>query len=177
MCSHREHVSHPSAGVAPVNSDLNLPPITTGGLLTGLAVVVGGIVLAVLVRIVVRPLLRWRGRSESASVVFSRLLQWVVVLLTFVSAVTAVFPSVKPVNALGGLGIVSIAAGIAFQTVLGNMFAGIVLLGRDGFRVGDQISVTDVAGTVTAISLTNTAVRTFDGRQVLIPNSLVHGTC
>ncbi|GAA4406253.1 hypothetical protein GCM10023168_20860 [Fodinibacter luteus] len=49
-----------------------------------------------------------------------------------------------------------------------------VILARDKFRVDDQIAVRDVAGTVTAISLTSTAVRTFDGRLVLIPNSLVH---
>ncbi len=77
-----------------------------------------------------------------------------------------IFPSVKPVNALGGIGMLSIAAGIAFQTMLGNMFAGIVILARDIFRVGDQIAVQDVAGTVGEINLTSTVVRTFDGRLV-----------
>lgn len=45
-------------------------------------------------------------------------------------SITVVFPSVEPVNLLGGIGVVSIAAGIAFQTVLGNMFAGLMLLSR-----------------------------------------------
>src|SRR5690606_12129448 len=70
--------------------------------------------------------------------------------------------------------VLTIAAGIAFQTVLGNMFAGIVILARDKFRVNDQIAVRDVAGTVTAVSLTSTTVRTYDGRLVLIPNAVVH---
>ncbi len=105
---------------------------------------------------------------------FSSLARWLVLLLAFTAALTVVFPSVKPVNALGGIGVLSIAAGIAFQTVLGNMFAGIIILARDKFRVDDQVAVRDVAGTVTGVSLTSTTVRTFDGRLVLIPNSVVH---
>ncbi len=77
-------------------------------------------------------------------------------------------------NLLGGIGVVSIAAGIAFQTVLGNMFAGIVILTRDRYRVGDQISVGEHRGTVVEMGLTSTSVRTYDGRLVLIPNGTLH---
>jgi small conductance mechanosensitive channel len=152
----------------------SLPPITWDGVALGLAVVLGGYLVGRCIGWAVGGLLLWRGRSQSASAMFSSLAQWLVVLLSFVAAVTIVFPSVQPVNALGGIGILSIAAGIAFQTVLGNMFAGIVILARDTFRVDDQIAVRDVAGTVTAVSLTSTTVRTFDGRLVHVPNAVVH---
>ncbi len=99
---------------------------------------------------------------------FGALGQTVTILLSVAAALTVIFPSVKPVNALGGIGVLSIAAGIAFQTMLGNMFAGIVILARDIFRVGDQIAVQDTVGTVSKISLTSTIVRTFDGRKALI---------
>lgn len=105
---------------------------------------------------------------------FAALRQALTMVLCVAAALTLVFSSVKPVNALGGIGVLSIAAGIAFQTVLGNMFASIVILARDIFRVGDQIAVEEVAGTVTEISLTSTVVRTFDGRKALIPNSVIH---
>jgi small conductance mechanosensitive channel len=153
---------------------LDLPPVTWEALSLGFAILLAGWSVSRAVRWVTRGVLRWRGRSPSASHMFSILAQWLVLLMSFAATVTVVFPSVRPVNALGGIGILSIAAGIAFQTVLGNMFAGIVILARDTFRVEDQISVGDVAGTVTAIALTSTRVRTFDGRLVHIPNSLVH---
>nr|WP_246290333.1 mechanosensitive ion channel domain-containing protein [Nocardioides marinus] len=105
---------------------------------------------------------------------FATLTRWVVLVVAFAATVTVIFPSVQPVNALGGIGVLSIAAGIAFQTVLGNMFAGIVILARDTFRVDDQVAIRDVAGTVTAVSLTSTSVRTFDGRLVHVPNAVVH---
>ncbi|WP_204163472.1 mechanosensitive ion channel family protein [Nocardioides gilvus] len=154
--------------------DLQLPPITWENIALGVVVLLVGWLASRVLGWLTRRILLWRGRSPSASTMFAALTRWLVLLLSFAAAITVIFPSVRPVNALGGIGVLSIAAGIAFQTVLGNMFAGIVILARDKFRVNDQIAVRDVAGTVTGISLTSTAVRTYDGRLVLIPNSVVH---
>ncbi len=157
-----------------VDGAVALPAITWQAVAWGLAILVGGYLLSRVLGWCTRTFLLWRGRSSSASAIFGALARTLAQLFSFAAAVTVVFPSVRPVNALGGIGVITIAAGIAFQTVLGNMFAGMVILARDKFRIEDQIAVRDVAGTVTAISLTSTAVRTFDGRLVLIPNSLVH---
>lgn len=168
-------MSSPAPPSAQVLRDaLELPPVTGEALLVGVLVLAAGWLLGRIVRWATRRVLHWRGRSPSASEIFAALAQALVLVVSLAAALTLVFPSVKPVNALGGIGVLSIAAGIAFQTVLGNMFTGIVILARDIFRVGDQISVDDVAGTVTRISLTSTVVRTFDGRKALIPNSVIH---
>ena len=153
---------------------LALPPVTVEAVVLGITIVLGGWVLGRVIRWAAVPVLHWRGRSPSASRMFAALAQGIVVLLAVAAALTVVFPSVEPVNALGGIGVLSIAAGIAFQTVLSNMFAGIVILARDVFRVGDQIAVEEISGTVTEINLTSTIVQTFDGRKVLIPNAVVH---
>jgi len=58
--------------------------------------------------------------------------------------------------------------------VLGNLFAGVILLTREPFRGGDQVAIGDVRGTVVRINLRETEIRTFDGRRVIIPNSVVH---
>ena len=155
---------------------LSLPSVTWETAGTGLAVLSIAAVCAIAARVGVRGYLRWRGRSSSAASVFSRVTFWVVVAVGVGTAVTVVFPSVQPVDLLGGIGVISIAAGIAFQTVLGNMFAGLVLLSREAINVGDQVDVDGVRGTVTAMALTTTTVRTFDGRQVLIPNSTMHSS-
>lgn len=151
-----------------------LPPVTGEGLLWGAGALVVGFLLGRLGKLAVRALMRWRGRGDSSAEVFGRLTSWVWGTLGVAAALTIIFPSVKPVDVLGGVGVISIAAGIAFQTVLGNMFAGIVLLARDRFRVGDQIAVDEYSGTVTGTRLTSTSLRTFDGRLVLIPNAVMH---
>ena len=153
---------------------INLPQVTWAGLGLGLAAIAVGLVLGLLIRLAVLGVMRWRGRGQAAAAVFSRLGFWLGLSLGLLAALAIVFPSVRPVDILGGVGVVSIAAGIAFQTVLGNMFAGIVMLARDKFRVGDQIQVDDHRGTIVAMGLTSTSVRTFDGRLVLIPNAVLH---
>ena len=153
---------------------LELPPITWQAVILGLTVALCGYVLSRLMNWTTSRFLYWRGRSDSSRRVFAGLVQAAVIVISLGAALTIVFPSVKPVDILGGIGLFSLAIGIAFQTVLGNMFAGMVILARDRFRVGDQISLKDHAGTVVEMQLSHTAIRTFDGRLVLIPNSALH---
>lgn len=152
----------------------SLPEITWTGVAVALAVLVGAYVLSRLVRAGTSSTLRWRGRGPEASRIFGQLAGYGVLALGVGAALTILFPSIEPVNILGGVGVISIAAGIAFQTVLGNLFAGIVMLSRDRFRVGDQIAVQETAGTVVAMGLSATEIRTFDGRLVLVPNGTLH---
>lgn len=151
-----------------------LPPITWTGVGYGVLAAVIGWLLSHVMRVVVRKLLIWRGRSPSSAGVFGRLTGWVLIFLGIGVGLTIAFPSVRPVDVLGGVGVISIAAGIAFQTVLGNMFAGLVLVSRDKFRIGDQVAVEDYSGTIVRIDLTSTTVRTFDGRLLVIPNGVLH---
>ncbi len=162
------------SGLHPTAQAINVPDVTWQAVAVGVGTLLAFVVVGWLVRWIVVGLLTWRKRGPSAVSVFGLLAQWLVVLLGIGVALTIVFPSVRPVDILGGLGVISIAAGIAFQTVLGNMFAGIMILSRGRFRVGDQIGVREVRGTVTGISLNSTTVQTFDGRQVLIPNQIMH---
>lgn len=153
---------------------LDLPQVTWEGVGFGLLALLLGIAVGQLARLAVSATMRWRGRSEGSAAVFGRLASWLFAFIGFGAMLTIVFPSVRPVNILGGVGVISIAAGIAFQTVLGNMFAGIVLLGRDRFQKGDQIAVGEHRGTVVRMGLTSSSVRTFDGRLVIVPNGVLH---
>ena len=89
-------------------------------------------------------------------------------------AATVIFPTVKPVDVLGSLGFFSIAVGFAFRDILENLLAGLLLLFRAPFRVGDEVDVEGTRGSVVEINLRETVLRTYDGRQVLIPNSTVY---
>lgn len=94
----------------------------------------------------------------------------IVVLL----AMAVTFPSVKPVDVLAGLGFFSVAVGFAFQDILENTLAGVLLLFRQPFRSGDQVEVLEQAGTVAGITIRETQITTFDGELVIIPNRDVY---
>lgn len=162
------------SGVETAFSHLGFPAVTWQNLGFGLAALALAIVIGWVLRMAVHRFLTWRGRGTSAAKVFGSLAAWVVGLFGFAAALTLVFPSVRPVDVLGGVGVITLAAGIAFQTVLGNAFAGIVILARDLYRVGDQVEVGGHAGTITHMGLSATTVQSFDGRKKLIPNSTMH---
>ncbi len=142
-------------------------------LAVAICIVAAGWVVARLVRRVLRR--RWRQRnSESFAVVISKLVSWIVLGLFTIVAVTVTFPSVKPVDLLAGLGFFSIAVGFAFQDILENTLSGVLLLFRQPFQTGDQVTVQDTTGTVQGITIRETRIITFDGRLIIIPNADVY---
>jgi small-conductance mechanosensitive channel len=115
-----------------------------------------------------------RSRTPSFANVISKLTSWMVVIVSALVALAVTFPSVKPVDLLAGLGFFSVAVGFAFQDILENTLAGVLLLFRQPFRSGDQIKVVDQSGTVTEINIRETRITTFDGESVIIPNRDVY---
>jgi len=67
-----------------------------------------------------------------------------------------------------------VAIGFAFQDIFQNLLAGILILLREPFRVGDEITSGDYTGTVEAIETRATFIRTYDGKRVIIPNADIY---
>ena len=74
---------------------------------------------------------------------------------------------------LGAVGLLGLAFGLAFQDILRNWLSGFFLLIERPFHIGDDISVGDHTGTVEAVELRTTVLRTPDGRKILVPNQMV----
>lgn len=71
---------------------------------------------------------------------------------------------------LAGLGIAGLAAGLAAQETLANLVAGFVLLWDRPFRVGDLVTIDGFQGQVAELGLRSTRIRTYEGREVVLPN-------
>jgi small-conductance mechanosensitive channel len=75
---------------------------------------------------------------------------------------------------LGGLGVSSVAIGFAFKDILQNMLAGVLILLRQPFQVGDEIVSGGHTGKVEKIETRATFIKTYDGRRVVIPNADIY---
>lgn len=118
---------------------------------------------------------RYLARERpSLAHVLGRVSVLLLTVLGLLAAATIAFPTVKPVDVLGSLGIFSIAVGFAFRDILENLLAGLLLLFRAPFRTGDEIAVEGTRGTVVEINLRETVIRRYDGQQVLVPNATVY---
>ncbi len=72
--------------------------------------------------------------------------------------------------AIAGLGISSVVLAFAAQKTLENLLGGISILGDQVIHVGDSCRVDGTVGTVEAINLRSTRIRTLDSTELSIPN-------
>ncbi len=123
---------------------------------------------------IIRKSARHRDRPSLGDVA-SSLVRWSLTVLGFMLAITIVAPSLSPGDLIAGLGVSSVAIGFAFKDILQNMLAGILILLRQPFAVGDQIVVSSGhEGTVERIETRATIIKTYDGRRVVIPNTDIY---
>ena len=112
------------------------------------------------------------NRVTTQAQVLRRVAVAVVIVCGVVGAVMT-FPSAR--FAMGSLvasaGLVSVIAGLAAQSTLGNVFAGIQLATTDAIRVDDVVDVNDLHGQIEEITLTYVVVKVWDERRLILPST------
>lgn len=75
---------------------------------------------------------------------------------------------------LASAGIAGVAIGLAAQTIVKDMFNGILILVEGQFNVGDVVKLAGITGTVEGMSLRKTSIRDGnDGTLYVVPNSQI----
>jgi small conductance mechanosensitive channel len=129
--------------------------------------------LASAAKSLVRRATRRRDRGQSLGLLLGQLAQVTLIVLGFLIAFSTVAPSFHASDLIKMLGIGSVAIGFAFQNILQNFLAGIIILLNEPFRLGDSISVAGLEGTVEDIQTRATIISTTDGHRAVIPNAVV----
>lgn len=112
-----------------------------------------------------------RGHRQNLGMVFARLVQAATIMLGLLVAISVVAPSFQASDLIKVLGIGGVAIGFAFQNILQNFLAGLLLLWAEPFRMGDEIKIDAFEGTVEEIQTRATIIKTYDERRVVIPNA------
>ena len=140
--------------------------------LEGLAILVVAILLARVLRSLVRRALRRARVDQQVILLVTRLVFLGTILIGIVGFFARWIGS--PAYVFGSFGILALAFSLAFQDILKNFIAGVFLLLERPFKLGDEITVDGHTGTVDNVEIRTTTLRTEDGEEVLIPNSLVY---
>lgn len=74
---------------------------------------------------------------------------------------------------LAGTALTTFIVGFALKDIGENFLAGILMAFRRPFRIGDLIEVEGMRGRVKKMSLRETNIKTLDGKDVFIPNSII----
>ncbi|MGM7698439.1 mechanosensitive ion channel family protein [Microbacterium sp. A84] len=109
-------------------------------------------------------------RRQTQLTVLNRL---VIVLISIIAigVVLFSFPEVRAIGTsiLASAGVVSIVAGLAAQSTLGNLIAGVQIAFTDAIRVGDVVVVEGEWGTIGEINLSYVVVYIWDERRLILP--------
>jgi len=106
--------------------------------------------------------------DEETSILLSRLARWGVIVVGLVLALDQVNFDVT--GFVAGLGIAGLTIGFALQDISRNFVAGVLLLVRQPFDIGDAVEAAGHEGTVLEITTRDTVLKTWDGEMVILPN-------
>lgn len=147
-----------------------LTQLTLADWLWAAGLIVGAVLLAIAARRVVQRLLS-NASNPYVGTLLGRLAAFVVFSIGFVYALSRVGVSIAPL--LGIFGLFGLALAFAFQDILENFIAGILMSIRKPFESGDQVTTVGFSGVVEDINLRTIDLRTFAGERVFIPNAMV----
>ncbi|GAA1972187.1 mechanosensitive ion channel [Nocardioides panacihumi] len=113
------------------------------------------------------------ARRVRTQVLLLRRLTVVAVVLLAIAIALFTFPGVRTFGAslLASAGVISVIVGIAAQSSLANVFAGMTIAFSDALRIDDAIIVENEWGWVEEITLTYVVVRLWDDRRLILPST------
>jgi small-conductance mechanosensitive channel len=110
-----------------------------------------------------------RVEDPETQELIARIARWTVLVLGTLTALNQI-PGINVTSLLTGLGVLGFTVGFALQDIARNSIAGLLLLMRQPFSVGDAVEIAGHAGTVMDITTRDTVIKTWDGVMEIIPN-------
>ena len=144
--------------------------ITIGLVLAAVAILYGSFLVSWAIQTVfMEEVLRRRQVELGVRMSMARLVHYVLVLVGFMIALSALGFDLKNITILGGA--LGIGIGFGLQTVVSNFVCGLILLFERPLKVGDVIELGSQTGRVKKLGLRATIVQTFDQAEVVVPNT------
>ncbi len=143
------------------------------GVLIGITVFIVVLFVAGLIRRLLRKYLLKRTDDLLIAQFIVRMIYILMVIVGIVIALDAGGLDGAATKLLAGAGVSAVILGFAFKDIGENFLAGIFLAFKRPFRIGDMVDVQGIKGRITGLNLRETLVKTLDGKDVFIPNSII----
>jgi potassium efflux system protein len=98
----------------------------------------------------------------------STTLHYIILLVGFFAAVTALGLDMTKVTILAGA--FSVGVGFGLQNIFNNFVSGLILLFERPVKIGDVVQIEDASGTVEHIGIRASIIRTPNGSEIIVPN-------
>lgn len=104
---------------------------------------------------------------------FAKISKWIFVIIGFVIAMEILGLAILAGGIITGAGLSAVIIGFAFKNIGENFLSGLILAFNRPFKIGDTIQSENFTGTITSMDFRTTNIRTVDGHDVFIPNSMI----
>ncbi|MBU1119197.1 mechanosensitive ion channel family protein [Patescibacteria group bacterium] len=142
--------------------------------------IIVGIIILVIFILLARGLARFvqkkivcRIKDKLLSNLLIKIAQWTIIVIGIAFALQVVGLGRIATSILAGAGVSAFIIGFAFKDIAENFLSGIILAYNRPFTIGDTVKSENSIGTVISIDLRNTQLKTFDGKDVFIPNATI----
>ena len=136
-----------------------------------LVITVIGIIISIVLVSLTRKALQRKKVDPSLVDFISRCVRLLIYAFTLLAAMSALHISITGIVAFFSAAAAAVA--LALKDRLNDIASGIVILFTKPFVTGDFIEFTKYSGFVQKIDVMHTNIRTYDGTNVIIPNSVI----
>ena len=122
----------------------------------------------------------WIGRASQSNPFLQELVRttvrWIVLGIGILIALEIMQATALVGAVLGTAGVLGVALGFAFKSILENYLAGILMSVRQPFAPRDHVVIDGNEGIVVSLTSRATILMTLDGNHLRLPNALVFGS-
>ena len=117
------------------------------------------------------PLKTSERREETLAKLLDNVLSYVVYFIAFMMILSVLTIDVKAL--IAGAGVVGLAVGFGAQSLVKDVISGFFIIFEDQFSVGDHVRIDQFEGTVQAIGLRTTKLKSWTGEVHILPNGSI----
>ncbi len=137
----------------------------------GVLVIILGVLLAQLLTNFYKKRFQQKSEDPLMAVFLAQAIKIVLIIIAIMIALQVAGLNGIATGLLTAVGGGAIILGFAFQDIGKNFLAGIILAFNRPFNINDTIKIDDIFGRVKELSFRYSHIKTFDGRDIYIPNS------
>lgn len=123
-------------------------------------------------RLLIKKIKMDNRKQQKLYFLFSVLLKYIIIIVVLVFILN--FFGINSAALIASVSVVGLVVGLAFQDILKDILAGILILINDQYAVGDLVEIGGFKGKVIALGLRMTKIKSYSGEVKMIANRQIN---
>lgn len=150
--------------------EIGVISFTIGSILSFLTILIGSFVITSFIsKIIEGGVLDFLKLPKGVPSIISVLLRYFLIAFAFIIAMSSIGINLSQFNLMAGA--LGLGIGFGLQNIISNFISGLILIFERPIQTEDVVEVGTLLGEVRKIGVRSSNIRTFDGAEVVVPNS------